>query len=172
MEQELSLLISIAGVVIIIFGLQQIGLFKLVSCWPQSRLTCAATMDTVGKGVMLLIVYSAGLGIPFLVTTVAMKGFFKLFSKIKQKKEWPWKSIPYRVRSEPLPDRCGLRWWLWPDLSQGQYLSGNGYDRFGTNVPIFWEVLQKKCRRHCLVSLYLFYFLFGRLLSWLLLLKA
>ena len=47
-------------------------------------LTYAATMDTVGKGVMLLIVYSAGLGIPFLLTTVAMKGFFKFFSKIKE----------------------------------------------------------------------------------------
>ncbi|MEE8479617.1 MAG: cytochrome c biogenesis CcdA family protein, partial [Desulfobacterales bacterium] len=47
-------------------------------------LTYAAIMDTVGKGVMLLIVYSAGLGIPFLLTTVAMKGFFKLFSKIKK----------------------------------------------------------------------------------------
>jgi len=41
-------------------------------------------MGTVGEGVMLLIVYSAGLGIPFLLTTVAMKGFFKLFSKIKK----------------------------------------------------------------------------------------
>jgi cytochrome c-type biogenesis protein len=41
-------------------------------------------MDTVGKGVMLLIVYSAGLAIPFLLTTVAMKGFFKLFSRIKK----------------------------------------------------------------------------------------
>jgi len=47
-------------------------------------LTYATTMDTVGKGVMLLFVYSAGLGIPFLLTTVAMKGFFKLFSKIKK----------------------------------------------------------------------------------------
>ncbi|BBO77405.1 hypothetical protein DSCW_48220 [Desulfosarcina widdelii] len=41
-------------------------------------------MDTVGKGVGLLIVYSAGLGIPFLLTTVAMKGFFRIFSKIKK----------------------------------------------------------------------------------------
>ena len=47
-------------------------------------LTYAATMDTVGKGVILLIVYSAGLAIPFLLTTVAMKGFFKLFSRIKK----------------------------------------------------------------------------------------
>ncbi len=117
--QRLPLLISIAGVVIIIFGLQQIGLFKFGFMLPTKQidlpaeklglfkapllgaafafgwtpcvgpilaaiLTYAATMDTVGKGVMLLIVYSAGLGIPFLLTTVAMKGFFKLFSKIKK----------------------------------------------------------------------------------------
>jgi cytochrome c-type biogenesis protein len=47
-------------------------------------LTYAATVDTVGKGVGLLIVYSAGLGIPFLLTTVAMKGFFKFFKRIKK----------------------------------------------------------------------------------------
>jgi cytochrome c-type biogenesis protein len=117
--QRLPLLISIAGVVIIIFGLQQIGLFKFgfmqatkqidlpagklglfkapllgaafafgwtpcVGPILAAILTYAATMDTVGKGVLLLIVYSAGLGIPFLLTTVAMNGFFKLFSKIKK----------------------------------------------------------------------------------------
>jgi cytochrome c-type biogenesis protein len=117
--QRLPLLISIAGVVIILFGLQQIGLFKFgfmqatkqidlpagklglfkapllgaafgfgwtpcVGPILAAILTYAATMDTVGKGVMLLIVYSAGLAIPFLLTTVAMNGFFKLFSKIKK----------------------------------------------------------------------------------------
>ncbi len=117
--QRLPLLISIAGVVIIVFGLQQIGLFKFgfmlttkqidlpaeklgpfkapllgaafafgwtpcVGPILAAILTYAATMDTVGKGVVLLIVYSAGLGIPFLLTTVAMKGFFKFFSKIKK----------------------------------------------------------------------------------------
>jgi len=117
--QRLPLLISIAGVVIIIFGLQQMGLFKFgfmlttkqidlpaeklgffkapllgaafafgwtpcVGPILAAILTYAATMDTVGKGVMLLMVYSAGLGIPFLLTTVAMKGFFKLFSKMKK----------------------------------------------------------------------------------------
>jgi cytochrome c-type biogenesis protein len=117
--QRLPLLISIAGVVVIIFGLQQIGLFKFGFLLATKQidlpaeklglfkapllgaafgfgwtpcigpilaaiLTYAATMDTVGKGVMLLIVYSAGLGIPFLLTTVAMKGFFRLFSKIKR----------------------------------------------------------------------------------------
>ena len=110
---------SVAGVVIIIFGLQQIGIFKFgfmqatkqmdlqaeklgqfkapllgaafafgwtpcVGPILAAILTYAATMDTVGKGVILLIVYSAGLGIPFLLTTVAMKGFFKLFSRFKK----------------------------------------------------------------------------------------
>ncbi len=117
--QRLPLLVSIAGVVIIIFGLQQIGLFKFgfmlttkqidlpaeklgpfkapllgaafafgwtpcVGPILAAILTYAATMDTVGKGVVLLTVYSAGLGIPFLLTTVAMKGFFRIFSKIKK----------------------------------------------------------------------------------------
>jgi len=117
--QRLPLLISIAGLVIIFFGLQQMGLFKFgfmlttkqidlpteklgpfkapllgaafafgwtpcVGPILAAILTYAATMDTVGKGVMLLMVYSAGLGVPFLLTTVAMKGFFKLFSKIKK----------------------------------------------------------------------------------------
>ena len=117
--QRLPLLISIAGVIIILFGLQQIGLFKFgfmqatkqidlpagklglfkapllgaafgfgwtpcVGPILATILTYAATMDTVSKGVMLLIVYSAGLAIPFLLTTLAMNGFFKLFSKIKK----------------------------------------------------------------------------------------
>jgi len=117
--QRLPLLVSIAGVVIIIFGLQQIGLFKFGFMLTTKQidlpagklgpfkapllgaafafgwtpcigpilaaiLTYAATMDTVGKGVLLLIVYSAGLGIPFILTTLAMKGFFKLFSRIKK----------------------------------------------------------------------------------------
>lgn len=117
--QKLPLLVSIAGIIIIIFGLQQIGLFKFGFMLyakqvnlPTERLgpfkapllgaafafgwtpcvgpilggilTYAATMDTVGKGVLLLGAYSAGLGIPFLLTTLAMKGFFRLFSKIKK----------------------------------------------------------------------------------------
>ena len=117
--QRLPLLVNIAGVLIIIFGLQQIGFFKFgfmqatkqidlpaeklgplkapllgaafgfgwtpcVGPILAAILTYAATMDTVGKGVMVLVVYSAGLAIPFLLTTVAMTGFFKLFSRIKK----------------------------------------------------------------------------------------
>jgi cytochrome c-type biogenesis protein len=117
--QKLPLLTSIAGVVIIFFGLQQIGLFKFgfmlttkqfdlpaeklglfkapllgaafafgwtpcVGPILAAILTYAATMETVGKGVMLLTIYSAGLGIPFLLTTLAMRWFFRLFSKMKK----------------------------------------------------------------------------------------
>jgi cytochrome c-type biogenesis protein len=117
--QRLPLLTSIAGAVIIFFGLQQIGLFKLrfllstkqidlpteklglfkapllgaafafgwtpcVGPILAAILTYAATMETVGKGVLLLTIYSAGLGIPFLLTTLAMNRFFKFFSIIKK----------------------------------------------------------------------------------------
>ena len=120
--RKLPLLVNIAGVVIIIFGFQQIGLFKFgfmqssmqidlqadrlglfkapllgaafgfgwTPCFGPilaAILTYAATMDTVGKGVFLLTVYSAGLGIPFLLTTLAMRGFFNAFSKIKRHME-------------------------------------------------------------------------------------
>ena len=116
--RKLPLLVNIAGVIIILFGMQQIGLFKFgflqssmqidlqadrlglfkapllgaafafgwtpcVGPILAAILTYAATMETVGKGAILLTVYSAGLGIPFLFTTIAMKGFFSVFSKIK-----------------------------------------------------------------------------------------
>ena len=125
--QKLPLLVNVAGVVIIIFGLQQIGIFRFgfmqssmqvnlqadrlgifkapllgaafgfgwTPCFGPilaAILTYAATMDTVGKGVFLLTVYSAGLGIPFLLTTLAMKGFFNVFAKIKRHMELIQKS--------------------------------------------------------------------------------
>jgi cytochrome c-type biogenesis protein len=47
-------------------------------------LTMAASSDTVGRGVFLLAVYSAGLAIPFLLTAVAINqflGFYKRFRR-------------------------------------------------------------------------------------------
>jgi cytochrome c-type biogenesis protein len=46
-------------------------------------LTYAATMATVPQGIELLVSYSAGLGIPFLLTGFAVNGFFSLFGRIK-----------------------------------------------------------------------------------------
>jgi cytochrome c-type biogenesis protein len=119
LTQRLQLLTTFAGVVIIFFGIHQIGIFKFSFLMSTKQidlpadklgrfkapllgaafafgwtpcvgpilgaiLTYAATMDTVNRGVILLIVYSAGLGIPFLLTTVAMRFSLKFYSKIKK----------------------------------------------------------------------------------------
>jgi cytochrome c-type biogenesis protein len=44
----------------------------------------AASKDTVSQGVLLLAVYSAGLGIPFLLTSMALSRFFSFTSKIRK----------------------------------------------------------------------------------------
>jgi cytochrome c-type biogenesis protein len=43
-------------------------------------LATAATQDTIGRGVLLLVTYSMGLGIPFLL---AGMGLFKSFGKLR-----------------------------------------------------------------------------------------
>jgi cytochrome c-type biogenesis protein len=47
-------------------------------------LAIAGTQDTVGQGVVLLGVYSLGLGIPFLATSLAVNQFFNAFKKIRR----------------------------------------------------------------------------------------
>jgi cytochrome c-type biogenesis protein len=47
-------------------------------------LAIAGTQDTVGQGVLLLAVYSLGLGIPFLLTSLAVNRFFSAFAKIRR----------------------------------------------------------------------------------------
>jgi cytochrome c-type biogenesis protein len=47
-------------------------------------LAIAASKETVGMGVALLAVYSIGLGIPFLVTSLAVDSFFAAFAKIRR----------------------------------------------------------------------------------------
>ena len=47
-------------------------------------LTLAASKQTVGEGVQLLAVYSIGLGIPFLLTAVAINHFFAAQKKIRR----------------------------------------------------------------------------------------
>jgi len=47
-------------------------------------LTYAATQETVGQGIVLLGLYSLGLGIPFLLTGVAVNVFFVAFARIKR----------------------------------------------------------------------------------------
>ena len=43
----------------------------------------ASQQETVGQGIVLLAAYSAGLGIPFLVSALAVNWFFKAFSRLR-----------------------------------------------------------------------------------------
>ena len=46
-------------------------------------LSLAGTADTVGRGVGLLVAYSAGLGLPFLLSAIALGAFLKFFKKYR-----------------------------------------------------------------------------------------
>ena len=50
----------------------------------SSILIFASTQETIKKGIFLLIAYSLGLGVPLLITSLAINQFFKLFNKIKR----------------------------------------------------------------------------------------
>ena len=48
-----------------------------------SILSLAGAARTVERGVGLLVVYSAGLGVPFLLSSVALGGFLKFFKRYR-----------------------------------------------------------------------------------------
>ncbi|HTR27384.1 MAG TPA: cytochrome c biogenesis protein CcdA [Terriglobales bacterium] len=43
----------------------------------------AATQDTVWKGIILLAIYSAGLAVPFLITSLGIERFLKFYNRFK-----------------------------------------------------------------------------------------
>ena len=47
-------------------------------------LTYAGTLEKVNRGVFLLLIYSLGLGIPFLVTAIGINQFWRFFNRIKK----------------------------------------------------------------------------------------
>ncbi len=47
-------------------------------------LTYAGTLENVKKGIILLLIYSMGLGIPFLLTAFGVNQFFGFFDRIKR----------------------------------------------------------------------------------------
>ncbi len=51
-------------------------------------LTIAAQQHTVGKGITLLSVYSLGLGIPFLITSLSINAFLAFFRKFSKYIRW------------------------------------------------------------------------------------
>ena len=119
LSTRISFLTKAAGLVIILFGLFKLGLFRPLVFFKEVRfnverkkvgfiwaliigasfafgwtpcigpiltgiLVFAGTLDHVHKGVLLLSVYSLGLGIPFLLTALGVNQFFKFFDRIKR----------------------------------------------------------------------------------------
>jgi len=109
----------IAGIVIIIFGLHVLGIFKINFLYQDKRfhnvqkprgslgalvlglafafgwtpclgpilagiLTLASTKETVGEGLFLLAVYSMGLGLPFILTSLGINKFLAFYSRFKK----------------------------------------------------------------------------------------
>jgi len=116
---KLPLLSRIAGVLLIVFGLHTMGVFRLALLDQEKRvhaqrkpagafgallvgvafafgwtpcigpilggiLAIAGSRHTIGEGVLLLAVYSLGLGIPFLLTSLAINQFFNAAKRIRR----------------------------------------------------------------------------------------
>jgi cytochrome c-type biogenesis protein len=116
---KLPLLTKIAGVILIIFGLHTMGVFRLAFLETEKRvhaqrkpagplgallvgiafafgwtpcigpilggiLAIAGSKNSVGEGITLLAIYSLGLGIPFLITSLAINQFFGAAKKIRR----------------------------------------------------------------------------------------
>lgn len=116
---KMTMLYKIAGVVIIIFGLHLMGIFRITALYQDKRfhsvqkprgmwgslvlglafafgwtpcigpilagiLAVAATKETILEGVVLLAVYSAGLAIPFLLTSLGLNKFLSFYSRFKK----------------------------------------------------------------------------------------
>ena len=111
---------TIGGIIVIIFGLHLLGIFKikilykqfswidkikrtsnyftiyLIGCafafsWTPcvdpilaSILIMAATQGTIAKGTILLLIYSLGLAIPFILTALFINRFFYVFNTLKK----------------------------------------------------------------------------------------
>lgn len=114
-QQELSI---VAGVIIIVMGMNFLGVFRLAILSREARfqaqgkpanpfmsyvmglafafgwtpcigpvlgpiLTLAGAKDSVGEGALLLAVYSAGLGIPFLLAALFSGAFMRFLSRFR-----------------------------------------------------------------------------------------
>jgi len=95
-----SVLAQVAGVLIILFGLHLTGIFRIKALYVigfafafgwtpcvgpilAGILTLAAAQDTVMKAVILLAIYSMGLAVPFLLTSIGIERFLKFYSRFR-----------------------------------------------------------------------------------------
>ncbi len=119
MAKYKQFLSKIGGIIIIIFGIHLIGIFRFKFLEYEKKLNLrsksvsyissflmgiafsfgwtpcigpilasiillAAQKETLFQGILLLFVYSMGLGIPFILSGIFINYFFKAFSKIKK----------------------------------------------------------------------------------------
>ncbi|WP_027389325.1 cytochrome c biogenesis CcdA family protein [Chrysiogenes arsenatis] len=119
----MPIFMQIAGVLIIIFGIHYMGIFRLRSLDHEKRfhitqapnslwgalligvafafgwtpcigpilasiLAVASTQEHVSQGILLLAIYSAGLGIPFLLSAYAVNMFLGKLAKMKTMMRW------------------------------------------------------------------------------------
>ena len=117
--QHQALISRLSGVVIIVFGLHLLGVFKINQLYRDTRfetkkvapgplgafvvglafafgwtpcigpilagiLAMAAVQETMGRGIILLACYSAGLGIPFLIVGFGMRYAVHTLDRIKR----------------------------------------------------------------------------------------
>ena len=116
---QMPILRNIAGIIMIIFGLHVLGVFRIKALYQDKRmhnlqtssgmtgalvlglvfalgwspclgpilsgiLGLAAEQDTVVRGMFLLLVYSTGLGIPFLMTSLGLNQFLSFYNRFKR----------------------------------------------------------------------------------------
>ena len=116
---RMQLFYRLAGLIIIVFGLHLLGIFKINFLYQDKRfhnigkprgvvgvlvlglafgfgwspclgpilsaiLTIASTKENIGQGVFLLAVYSLGLGIPFLMTSLGLNKFLAFYGRFKR----------------------------------------------------------------------------------------
>ena len=117
---NINILRWIGGIIVILFGVHLIGIFKISALYKQisflkpaqktgnyftiffigcafalgwtpcvgpilsSILIMASTQETVGKGAVLLVSYSLGLGVPFILTALFINKLLTIFNFIKK----------------------------------------------------------------------------------------
>lgn len=119
LQEQINLISKIAGVIIIVFGIHMIGIYKIPFLNYEKRfqakgkklgllgtfvvglafafgwtpcigpilaaiIAIASQQETVGQGIILLTVYSLGLGVPFLLAGLSLTIFFNVFNKFKR----------------------------------------------------------------------------------------
>src|SRR6185295_14577843 len=116
---QMPILRQIAGIIMVVFGLHVLGVFRINALYQDKRMhgvqtssgmlgalvlglvfalgwsPClgpilsvifglASQQDTVVKGMFLLFVYSMGLGVPFLLTSLGLNRFLAFYNRFKK----------------------------------------------------------------------------------------